>query len=228
MKKCLLFPFLVISLITVLSSCPAPVDTTPAPVVTPPPPLFQDKFEYSPTANWTPTGNWTSMYGSTWKIVSSGVTGNALEFPPSTNIDGMLNSYTGSDYKVSVRVRVAVDNSSWPIYVIARAQDVTNFYMAEIYDDTDSYLRLERYVAGSNTELAVTTFKTGTLDNSIYYTLTIQVQGSTITATCTGGGATKTISATDTTFINGKVGFMVWTGSGPFDVLFDDFTVRAN
>lgn len=190
--------------------------------------LFEDHFEYTVASPWTPENGWSST--GTWNIVTGGVTGNALEFPPGNSVSFVINDFSGSNYEVAVRFKaVSTITGGWPIYLLARAQDSDNWYAAGIYEDTEKnvYLITSENVAGSASLLNTSKFKDGLLDNGTYYTLRIKVDGNNITATCSGGGFSTTTTATATDFTDGKVGIGVWTNPGPYNVLFDDFTVSS-
>jgi hypothetical protein len=223
-KQTIIFILAAVALFPVISGCvdPGAAGSTVR---------FSDQFEYTPASPWAPLNGWSStrIGPVPWQIVTGGVTGNALRFPPASGLSGLINSYSNTNYKVSVRVMVAADTSAgtgWPIYVLARATDENNFYGVGIYcDSVNCYLELTRSVGISSTRIASESFKTGHFDNGIYYTLTITVNGNSIIGACSGGGDSATVSGTANDFASGRPGVLVWTNPGTYDVLFDDFTV---
>jgi hypothetical protein len=190
--------------------------------------LFEDHFSYTAASPWSPENGWSSTNGNQWNITAGGVSGNALEYP-GTGYNPLINSFIGTDYQVSVRFKpVNMHIGGWPIYILARVLDDGNWYGACIVDfGANSYLRIVKLIGGNDTVIKEELFKNGLLDSSEYYTLTIKVQGSTITAMCSGEILPVTISATDVEYSSGKVGIVVWDNTGTYSILFDDFSVSS-
>jgi hypothetical protein len=190
--------------------------------------LFKDHFSYAAASPWVPENGWSCVNGNQWNITAGGVSGNALEYP-GTGYNPIINSFTGADYQVSVRFKpVNMHTGGWPIYVLARVQDDENWYGACIVDlGGDSYLRIIKLIGGNDILIKDVLFKNGLLDSNVYYTLSIKLEGTAITATCFGESSPVTISGTDVEYSSGKVGIVVWDNIGAYSIFFDDFIVSG-
>lgn len=187
--------------------------------------LFQDNFEYATATPWdltTPVNGWSNTVGpDNWNIVS----GNALQYLGS-GVSQLANSYSGSDYKISVQFMPVTLFTDSPLCLAGRIQGSNDCYLVCVNDNgTNIYLNIERYNAGSLILLASLIVVPDPLV-SAWYTLTMTLKGTTITGDLSGGTLTETtVSVTDTTHANGKVGILVSNINPTYDVLFDNYLV---
>src|SRR5581483_11725046 len=113
-------------------------------------------------------------------------------------------------YTVTARVKpTAINGSNRFVAVLARAQSATSYYYVALR--SNNTVELKKLVNGSATTLA-TGSVTFTLNT--WYTLSLQVSGSTLRATVNGGSA---LTATDTQFASGQIGVATFNASARFD-----------
>lgn len=189
--------------------------------------VFEDHFEYTPASPWTPVNNWTK-YANDWNIVTGGVTGNALQ----SNLSGvtyLINDFTDSDYEITVKVKTPVLlPNGCPFCIIGRCQNSSQFYRFSVYyEPSITATRLILEVNAGPTSIDIVTFKTGYLDTSTFYTMTLSMSGDQITGTFSDGVTTATVTGTDSTYSSGKVGLAIWNSAPLGTVLFDDFIVTT-
>lgn len=227
MKK-LFFSILLLSLALSLFSCSKKDDTA----------LFRDNFDYVIASPWDLTSSvngWSNIGTSvsSWNISSGGESGNALQYEGTAKAQ-LVNSYTNSDYKISVQFRPAniVDADQRPFGLIGRIQATNGCYWVYVYtNDADNYVYLviATYDGSSSSPIKYTTVSSGSpLDTSTWYTLTMTLDGTTITGEISGGGLDTTVTATDSTYTSGQVGILVWNGTvADYNVYFDNYAVTT-
>lgn len=191
----------------------APTPTpTQAPTPTPTNPvggtLFSDNFE---SGNYN---NWTTQNGS-WSIVTDGT---KVFRQSSTSAEGRAWSKTSSwtDQVVQARVKVTNFNGANPALVCARMADGNNYYAVAIKSGT---LELRKKISGSSTVL---TSKSMSFTTNTWYTIKLEVVGSTLTAYVNGSQQLSTTTTGRTSGVAGLIGWkvavnyddVVVTGSG--------------
>lgn len=203
--------------------------------------LFQDDFNYTATypANWTPSNGWSS---GNWAITTGGFSGNGIQYNHATLAGYLTNNYTGSNYKISAKVKPgAVVGDGSLIGIIGRYADSTSFYT----------LVLRTYSASGPTEIGVykmwldgaignfgaigaQQFLTGALTPGTFYDLTFEITGSspvTLVGKVSNGSTAVDVSVTDdgvsrgAPISSGQVGLLVIPYS-PYYPTFDNFLVK--
>lgn len=164
------------------------------------PTLFSDDFNDGNANGWTVvSGTWAMSNGTAYK----GTTANGMA------INGQ-SSWT--DYSVQARVK---KDARVPC-ILARYSDSGNFYNLEI---TNTGLDLWKIVGGTWTRIG--TYPTA-IANKTWYTLTLSVQGTTITGSLDG---VERITATDASHLSGRMGLR--SSGGSTSAVFDDVLVEA-
>lgn len=187
---------------------------------------FSDNFNsYSTASPWTPAGGWTST-GAQWSIVE-GYDGNGVQNGATITGGELVSSYTGSNYTVSVKAKATTITDGFGYGIFARKANATEMYKLEIvYLSGTTRTRIAIYKGGS--AMISTTYITGQLSTSAYYTLTLSVTGTTdpvITASITDGSTSQSINWTDTGTLYSSTGYAGITTLGAPSIIFDDFTV---
>jgi hypothetical protein len=199
--------------------------------------LFSDNFDYAVAIPWDltspPVNGWSKPIpvgpASNWNIVGNGNPANALEYNGSGRSQ-LANTFTGSDYQISVQFKPGTLSTDTHFCLAGRIRGTNACYVVCVSDNAGNiYLDIENYVPDSVTLLASSIVSTSLLDSSTWYTLTMTLQGSTITGDISGGGLIDTtVTFTDTTYPNGGVGIMAWSGTvSTFEVLFDNYQVTS-
>ena len=162
--------------------------------------VFSDNFE---SGNYN---NWTTQNGS-WSITTDG---SRVFRQSSTSSEGRAWSKTSSwtDQSVQARVKVTNFNGSNRALVCARMADGNNYYAISIQSNR---LELRKKINGSSTTLAS---KSMTFATNTWYTIKLQVSGSTLTAYVNG---TQQLTASTTGRTSGVVGLIGWKVAVNFD-----------
>lgn len=190
------------------SSTPTPTATpTPTPTSNNSGTLFSDDFE---SGNYN---NWNTQNGS-WSITTDG---SKVFRQSSTSAEGRAWTKTSSwtDHSVQARVKVTNFNGSNRALVCARMTDGNNYYAVSIQSDR---LELRKKVSGSTTILAS---KTMTFATNTWYTIKLQISGSTLTAYVDGS---QQLTATTTGLTSGGAGLIGWKAAVNFDDVVVDKT----
>jgi Tfp pilus assembly protein PilE len=158
--------------------------------------LFSDDFESS--AVGTVPAGWTPVAG-TWSVQ---VDGTHVLKQTSTNTAVKSEIVAGSpswtDYVLQAQVKPGANDLYDATTVVARYRDTNNHYSFLLKANNQWYL-------GKVVQGIWTTFSTGTYSyTSTFYTMTLSVQGTTISGAING----KTLATkTDTSFTSGLIGF---------------------
>ncbi len=162
--------------------------------------VFSDNFE---SGNYN---SWTTQNGS-WSITTDG---SRVLRQSSTSAEGRAWSNTSAwtDQSVQARVKVTNFNGSNRALVCARMADGNNYYAVSIQSNR---LELRKKVNGSTTTLAS---KTMTFAANTWYTIKLQVSGSTLTAFVNGS---QQLTATTTGRTSGVAGLIGWKAAVNFD-----------
>lgn len=164
--------------------------------------LLSDNFEDGNLDGWTRSGG-------SW---SAGTDGTRVASQTSTSSDARaLAGQAGwTNYAVQARVKaLSFNGSDRFVAVLARAQSSTSYYYLTLR--SSNTVQLKKLSGGSSTTLstASVTVTTGT-----WYTLRIEVDGSTVRGFVNGG---QVGSATDTQFGAGRPGLATFNTSAVFD-----------
>lgn len=159
--------------------------------------LFSDNFDDGNAAGWTTSGG-------SWLVVS----GSYQQSGTSSDAKAQAGTTSWTDYSVQARVRLNSfgSNSARAAGVVARAQSLSNFYSLVL---TPSSVQIRR----GTTTLATTAM---TVSTGTFYTLALNVSGSTLRGSVNG---TQVVTASDGTFATGRVGFVSSFSSATFDDL---------
>jgi len=164
--------------------------------------LFSDDFSDGNADGW-------SRSGGSWSVV---VEGSAAYRQSSMGSDAkaQAGSTSWADYAVEARVRpLSFNGSNRSVGVIARAQNMTNFYTLGL--SNNGQVELGRRAGGSPQVLAAApvSVTTGT-----WYTVRLEVFGSSLRGFLNGS---PVVSAVDGTFATGRIGLFGRYASGVFD-----------
>jgi pectate lyase len=164
--------------------------------------LFSDDFEDGNASGW-------SSSGGSWSVATDG---GPVYRQSSTGSDA--KAQTGStgwaNYAVAARVKpVAWSGSDRSVGVIARAQNMTNYYQLGL--SSNGQVQLSRRAGGGFQVLASAA---ATITTGSWYALRLEVFGSTLRGFLDGN---QVISTVDSTFSTGRVGLYGRYASGVFD-----------
>jgi hypothetical protein len=177
---------------------PTTTTTAPAPGGT----LWSDAFSDGDSNGWT-TGSGTWAVGA--KAFGQSAGGAAAAIAGSAG-------WTATDVRVTATNK-AVMGSGSAVSVLARAQSPSSYYALALRDA--NFVELRKVVDGRSTVLASAPYKAAT---NKAFALRLVVKGSTLTGSV---GGTQLVSATDGTFVAGRVG----VGTTNATASFDDVTV---
>jgi pectate lyase len=159
--------------------------------------LFEDNFDDGNASGWTTSGG-------SWAVVS----GAYNQTGTSSDAKAQAGSTSWTNYGVQARVRVNTfgSNGSRAAGVAARAQSLSNFYSL-VLTPTAVQIRRGTSVLAS----AAHTTATGT-----FYTLLLNVSGSTLSGSVNG---TQLVSTSDSTYASGRAGLVSSYAAATFDDL---------
>jgi lysophospholipase L1-like esterase len=170
--------------------------------------VFTDNFEDGNSTGWTTTGG-------TWTVANDGT--QVLQTSGTTAADS--KAFTGStwtDYTLQARIKpVSFDGANRFVGVAARVQDDLNYYYLALR--SNNTVELKKLVAGTPTTLGSIPF---TVTPGTWYTVRLQVTGTTITGSING---TQIASTTDPQHAIGRIGAITYSASASYD----DVTVDA-
>ncbi|WP_020523807.1 pectate lyase family protein [Catelliglobosispora koreensis] len=158
--------------------------------------LFSDDFNDGNANGWTTSGgSWT---------VSSGV---YAQSSASASAKALAGSTSWTTVTVSAKVRPGTfgTSASRGIGVAARAQSTSNFYALVL---TPSAVQIRK---GASTTLASVPFSAAT---GTWHTLTLSATGSSLAGLVNG---TQVVSASDSSYPNGRIGLLSSYTAGSFD-----------
>lgn len=164
--------------------------------------LFSDDFQDGNSAGWTTSGG-------SWSVVTDG----SLVFRQSgTGADAMARAGSTSMTDTTTTARVeprAFGSSDRLIALLTRVRTNTSYYFLAL--TAGSQLVLGRRASGTLTTLASAPF---TVTTGTTYTLTLSASGSSLSGSVAGG---PSVSASDSQFASGQVGFATRFASGQID-----------
>src|SRR5262245_55751901 len=164
--------------------------------------LFSDDFQDGNSTGWT-------TYAGSWSVVTDGT----LVFRQSgTSADALARAGSSSwtDYTATASVKpLAFGASNRFVALLARAQSNTAYYFLAL--QADGHLVLGKRSSGTLTTLASAPFAVST---GTTYALSLTGQGSSLTGSVGGG---PTLSAADSQFATGQVGFATRFAAGEID-----------
>ncbi|HKS69502.1 MAG TPA: RHS repeat-associated core domain-containing protein, partial [Ktedonobacterales bacterium] len=167
----------------------------------PPDTLFSDNFEQD-TLGAAPAG-W-SVTSGTWAVENDGT--HVLQQTDTTIASSVYitpsvaGSANWTNYTVSADVKPGADNTSvTSANLMGRYTDTNNHYSLILKNNSEWWLGVKQ--AGNWTTIANGTFS---YNSNTFYTLTLSLQGTTISGSING---TVVGSGTDSTFSSGGIGF---------------------
>jgi pectate lyase len=165
--------------------------------------LFSDTFESGSASGW-------SRSGGTWAVTADGT--NVLQ--QSNAGSDLARDFNGStswtDYTLQARVKpLALDAGTDFVGIAARASGATTFYRLVLLGSGQAQLQADRGGTVSVLGSASMSVSAGT-----WYTLRIDVSGSTVTGFVNGG---QVASATSTVVAAGRIGLQTFQASANFD-----------
>jgi pectate lyase len=163
--------------------------------------LFADDFSDGNADGWTRSGGSWSVVSGAYQQTSTGADAKA-----------QAGSITWTAQTVSATVRpVAFGNTTRSAGIVARAQNMTNFYSLVLVGGGSVQLRRTSGGGVATLASAPLVVSTGTT-----YTLTLSASGSSLTGAVNGSAL---VSATDSTFSSGRVGLVASFASVVFDTV---------
>ncbi|MDR6550956.1 carbohydrate-binding protein [Paenibacillus qinlingensis] len=167
--------------------------------------LFSDNFESASTGNWTAlNGTWGNYNDAGNKVYrQSSLTGTTRSVAGDAN-------WANYSFSSDVKVETLGSYSTNSVHLMARFVDIDNYYDLT-YTSSNQTLALRKKVAGTWTVLQSIS---NALTNDTEYNLKINVNGSTISGFVNG---VQKLTASDTSFTNGKFGFSTFNQSAKFD-----------
>ncbi|HXM56586.1 MAG TPA: pectate lyase [Candidatus Dormibacteraeota bacterium] len=165
--------------------------------------LFSDDFQDGNSTGWTTSGG-------TWSVVSDA--GSLVFRQSGTGADALARAGSSSwtDYTASAAVEpLAFGASNRFVALLARVQSNTSYYFLALQGD--GTLVLGRRTSGTLTTLASAPFAVTT---GTRFALSLGVSGSSLTGSVVGG---PTLTATDSQFATGQVGFATRFAAGEID-----------
>jgi pectate lyase len=164
--------------------------------------LYSDTFEDGVADGWTTNGgSWAVVADGSRVYRQSSTSSTALAIAGATN---------WTDQAVEARVKaIQFAGSSEYVAIAARVQSSTNYYYLSLRNANK--VELSKVAAGSRRLLASKSF---TVNTNTWYTLRLEVQGSTLRGFVNG---VEQLSATDTQFTSGRAGVTTYNGSASFD-----------
>jgi pectate lyase len=165
--------------------------------------LFSDSFESGLASTW-------SKSGGTWGLATDG----SSVLQQSNAGSDLAREFNGStswtDYTLQARVKpLSFAATGTYVGIAARASSPTTFYRLVLLSGNQAQLQVDKGGAVSAIGTAALTVSTGT-----WYTLRIDVSGSTVTGFVNGtqvGSGTSTVSPT------GRIGLQTFQASANFD-----------
>ncbi len=173
--------------------------------------LFSDNFNDGNADGW-------ATQNGTWSVVED--SGSYVYYQSSTS-EGRASSGASTWINYSVQARVKVDNfnGSNRAYVCARYGDGNNYYAASLYNSSGGKLEIRKKVGGSSTTLVS---KSYSLSAGTWYTVKLEVNGSTINMYVNGS---LELTTTDSSLTSGKAGLIAYKVVAKFDdVTVDDLS----
>jgi hypothetical protein len=164
--------------------------------------LFSDDFEDGNYTGWnTNSGTWSVITDGTKVLKQSGTSASAY-------------AYTGdaawNDYTVSAKIKPLVYNGTdRTVALMARFQSTSNFYCVKL--SNANTVSIQRKSGGQITTLAT---KTYVIASGTQYSVSLNLSGSSLSLYIND---VLQLTATDSTFTSGKVGFSVVNASAEFD-----------
>jgi pectate lyase len=166
--------------------------------------LFSDNFDDNNANGW-------SKSGGSWSVVTDG---SPVYRQTSTGADAkaQAGTLTWTDYATQARVKpLAFNGSGRYAAVVSRAQNMTNFYYLALTNG--GQVVLGKRVGGGPTTLASAPLAVTT---GTWYTLRLEAFGTNLRGFVNGG---QVVSASDSSFAAGRVGFSTYFASASFDDL---------
>jgi pectate lyase len=165
--------------------------------------LFTDDFNDGNADGW-------SKSGGSWSIATDG-TGVYRQSSTGSDAKAQAGASSWTDYAVQARVKplAFASGSGRQVAVLARAQNMTNYYFLALTNG--GQVQLGRRVAGATTILGTASVSVST---GTWYTLRLDAFGSALRGYVDG---TQLVSASDATFAVGKIGLGTLYASASFD-----------
>ncbi len=175
--------------------------------------LLTDDFEDGNSTGW-------STSGGSWSVVTDG---NKVYKQSSTS--ATTHAYTGTaswaNYAIQARAKALSFNGTDRIFgLCGRFQSSSNYYYMTL--SNANKLELRKKISGNITVLATKSF---TVQTGTWYTLKLDLTGTTIQAYVNGN---LELTATDSSIAAGKVGFTTLNTSAEFDDVSVTDTAPAN
>jgi hypothetical protein len=164
--------------------------------------LFSDDFNDGNANGWTTSGG-------TWSVVTDG-TGVYRQSGTSGDARARAGQSSWTNYSVTARVKpTAVNGTNRFAAVLARTQSATSYYYVALR--SNNTVELKKLVNGTGTTLASAPI---TFSLNTWYTLRLEVNGTTLRSTVNGGTA---LQATDTQYVAGGIGVATFNATANFD-----------
>ena len=170
--------------------------------------LFSDDFESGSASNW-------SKSGGTWAVVTDGSKALQQSSASSENAREFAGDTSWTDYSLQARVKPTSFGSGGTVGIDARVQSSTKLYRLALLP---TGVQLQS-VSGST--VTVLGSSTQTVSTGTWYTLRMDVTGSTITGYVNG---TQVSSTSNSAYGTGRIGLQTLYAAASFD----DVTVSSS
>lgn len=170
----------------VIGPAPEPPDATGA--------VFTDDFE-SGTSSWDITQGTCSATADATTVLTCINGGNEAR--------AVAGDASWTDVTIAANVMIRQMDDGRRIYLAGRFIDSNNWYGAGFYNSGTRRVQIRKKVAGSSEDIAEATFP---FELNTWYTLKLQISGSTLTLSVDG---VVQAEGTDTEFTSGRVALLV-------------------
>jgi pectin methylesterase-like acyl-CoA thioesterase len=164
--------------------------------------LFSDDFEDGNTSGW-------SKSGGTWSIVSDGSRALQQSKADTDNARLFAGQASWTDYRLQARVKPLSLPSTGTVSLLARSTGSTTFYRLVLA--AGNQVRLESVQSGA---VAVLSSASRTIATGTWYTLAIEVTGTTLRGSVDGA---QVVAGTATSVAAGRIGLQTITATAEFD-----------
>lgn len=164
--------------------------------------LFSDNFEDGNYTGW-------SKNGGSWSVVSDG-TKVFKQSSTSATCYAYAGDSSWNNYSVEAKIKaLSFNGADTTVALAARFQTTSNFYFAKI--SNANTISIQKKSGGS---ISVLASKSYPISTGTFYVLKLEVNGSSLSLSVNGN---PELTATDSTFATGKIGFTMVNASGEID-----------
>lgn len=164
--------------------------------------VFSDDFTDGDLSGWVRSGG-------TWSVAPDGGNNALQQTKTGTNARIFAGSNSWTDYRLQARVKPLTLDSNGFVGLLARVSGLTTFYRLALLPT--KVVQLQAVRGGGVTVLGQATMQVTT---GTWYTLALDVTGTTVTGFVNGA---KVAQATSSTIASGRIGVQASQATGEFD-----------